>query len=67
MTIKTAIIPVLQAVIGLDIARGFLGRGSNIVMSTRDGEILADAAQKLGGEKKIALVPVDGGYAHGRA
>jgi len=44
---------------GLDIARGFLERGSNVVMNARNSEKLATAARALGDENKIAIVPGD--------
>jgi NAD(P)-dependent dehydrogenase (short-subunit alcohol dehydrogenase family) len=44
---------------GLDIARGFLERGSNVVMNARNSEKLAAAARALGDENRIAIVPGD--------
>jgi NAD(P)-dependent dehydrogenase (short-subunit alcohol dehydrogenase family) len=44
---------------GLDIARGFLERGSNVVMNARNNEKLAAAARALGDENRIAIVPGD--------
>ncbi len=45
--------------IGLDIARGFLERGSNVVMNARNSEKLASVARALGDESRIAIVPGD--------
>ena len=59
MTTKTVLITGASSGIGLDVARGFLERGSNIVMNARNSEKLANAAQKLGDEKRIAIVPGD--------
>jgi len=44
---------------GLDIARGFLERGSNVVMNARNSEKLAAAARALGDKNRIAIVPGD--------
>ena len=52
MTTKTVLITGASSGIGLDVARGFLERGSNIVMNARNSEKLANAAQKLGDEKR---------------
>ncbi len=59
MTAKTVLVTGASSGIGLDVARGFLERGSNVIMNARNGEKLADAAKKLGDEKRIALVPGD--------
>ncbi len=45
--------------IGLDVARGFLARGSNVVLNARNSEKLSIAAEALGDESRIALVPGD--------
>jgi len=45
--------------IGLDVARGFLARGSNVVLNARNSKKLATAAEALGDEGRIALVPGD--------
>jgi NAD(P)-dependent dehydrogenase (short-subunit alcohol dehydrogenase family) len=56
---KTVLITGASSGIGLDIARGFLERGSNILMNARHGEKLASAARTLGDENRIAIVPGD--------
>ena len=48
--------------IGLDVARGFLEKGSNVVLNARNSEKLAAAAEALGHENQIALVPGDIGH-----
>ncbi len=45
--------------IGLDVARGFLAKGSNVVLNARNSEKLSIAAEALGDESRIALVPGD--------
>lgn len=45
--------------IGFDIARGFLEKGSNVVLNARDIDKLTAAAKSLGHENRIALVPGD--------
>ena len=45
--------------IGLDVARGFLARGSNVVLNARNSKKLSAAAEALGDESRIALVPGD--------
>ncbi len=57
--IKTVLITGASSGMGLDIARGFLERGSNVVMNARNSEKLTAAAQELGDENRIALVPGD--------
>ncbi len=59
--INTVLITGASSGIGLDVARGFLERGSNVVLNARNSEKLADAAQALGHEDRIALVPGDVG------
>ena len=59
--INTVLITGASSGIGLDVARGFLERGSNVVLNARNSEKLADAAQALGQEDRIALVPGDVG------
>ena len=44
---------------GLDIAKGFLERGANVVLNSRNGEKLAAAAKTLGDPGRIALVVGD--------
>lgn len=56
---KTVLITGASSGIGLDIARGFLERGSNIVMNARNGEKLASASRSLGDESRIAIVAGD--------
>ena len=57
--IKTVLITGASSGMGLDIARGFLGKGSNVVMNARNSEKLAAAARALGEESRIAIVPGD--------
>ena len=57
--INTVLITGASSGIGLDVARGFLEKGSNVVMNARNSEKLAAAAQGLGHENQIALVPGD--------
>ncbi len=57
--IKTVLITGASSGMGLDIARGFLERGSNVVMNARNSKKLAAAARKLGDESRIAIVPGD--------
>ncbi len=57
--IKTILITGASSGMGLDIARGFLERGSNVVMNARNSEKLAAAARALGDENRIAIVPGD--------
>lgn len=55
----TVLITGASSGIGLDVARGFLDRGSNVVMNGRDGEKLARVARSLNRDDRIALVPGD--------
>ncbi len=57
--IKTVLITGASSGIGLDIARGFLEKGSNVVMNARNSEKLAAAAQALGDASRIAIAPGD--------
>ena len=57
--INTILITGASSGLGLDIARGFLERGSNVVMNARNSEKLAAAARALGDENRIAIVPGD--------
>lgn len=61
MTINsnTVLITGASSGIGLDVARGFLEAGSNIVLNARNVERLKDAAASLGHPDRIALVPGD--------
>ncbi len=56
---QTVLITGASSGIGLDIAKGFLERGSNVVMNARNSEKLAAAARVLGDENRIAIVPGD--------
>ncbi|MCZ6513380.1 MAG: SDR family NAD(P)-dependent oxidoreductase [Nitrospinae bacterium] len=56
---QTVLITGASSGIGLDVAKGFLERGSNVVLNSRHSEKLASAAKVLGGGEKIALVPGD--------
>ena len=57
--INTVLITGASSGIGLDVARGFLEKGSNVVLNALNSEKLAAAAQALGHEGKVALVPGD--------
>jgi len=57
--LDTVLITGASSGIGFDVARGFLDKGSNVVLNARNSEKLASAAQELGHENKIALVPGD--------
>ena len=57
--LNTVLITGASSGIGLDVARGFLEKGSNVVLNARNSEKLAAAAQALDHENKIALVPGD--------
>ncbi len=57
--LNTVLITGASSGIGLDVARGFLEKGSNVVLNARNSEKLAAAAQALGHENKIALLPGD--------
>ncbi len=56
---NTVLITGASSGIGLDIARGFLEKGSNVVLNARNSERLAAAAHALGEENRTALVPGD--------
>ena len=56
---KTALITGGSSGIGLDVARGFLEKGFNVVLNGRNSEKLAAAAQSLGDESRIAIVAGD--------
>ncbi len=45
--------------IGLDAARGFLERGSNVVLNGRDKDKLAKAVKRLAGDGRVAAVAGD--------
>ena len=45
--------------IGLDAARGFLERGSNVVLNGRNEDKLADAVKYLNGNGRVAVVAGD--------
>ena len=47
--------------IGLDAARGFLEKGSNVILNGRDEEKLANAVKYLGGDGKVTAVAGDVG------
>ena len=59
--LNTILITGASSGIGLDVARGFLEKGSNVVLNALNREKLAAAAQALGHESKVALVPGDVG------
>ena len=54
---KTALITGSSSGIGLDISRGFLERGLNVVLNGRDAEKLAAAAERLGSPEHLLLAP----------
>ena len=56
---KTVLITGASSGIGLDVARGFLENGSNVVLNARNIEKLTAAAKELGDESRIALVQGD--------
>lgn len=56
---KTALVTGASSGIGLDVARGFLSLGYNVVLNSRDQTKLEKAAATLGGADKIALVVGD--------
>jgi len=56
---STVLITGASSGIGLDVARGFLEKGSNIVMNARNIEKLTTAAKALGDESRIATVQGD--------
>ena len=53
---NTALITGSSSGIGLDIARAFLSRGSNVVLNGRNPDKLAQAAEKLGPAERVAVV-----------
>ena len=54
---KTALITGSSSGIGLDIARAFLDRGSNVVLNGRNPDKLTTVAEKLGPPERVAAVP----------
>jgi NAD(P)-dependent dehydrogenase (short-subunit alcohol dehydrogenase family) len=56
---QTVLITGASSGMGLDIARGFLERGSNVVLNSSNSEKLSTAAKTLGNADRIALVPGD--------
>ena len=56
---NTVLITGASSGIGLDVARGFLEKGSNVVLNARNSEKLAAAAQTRGEESRTALVTGD--------
>ena len=61
MTTKsnTALITGGSSGIGLDVARGFLEKGFNVVLNGRNSEKLEKAAKSLGNESRVAIVAGD--------
>ena len=55
----TTIVTGSSSGIGLDIARGFLRKGGNVVLNGRDAEKLSRIAGELGAEARVATVPGD--------
>ena len=58
-TETTTIVTGSSSGIGLDIARGFLRKGGNVVINGRDAEKLSRIAGELGAEARVATVPGD--------
>ena len=56
---QTVLITGASSGMGLDIARGFLERGSNVVLNSSNSEKLSAATKTLGNADRIALVPGD--------
>jgi len=56
---NTALITGGSSGIGLDVARGFLEKGFNVVLNGRNSEKLKKAAQSLGDESRVAIVAGD--------
>lgn len=56
---RTVLITGASSGIGLDVAKGFLETGANVVLNARNSEKLAAAAQKLGDPDRIAWVAGD--------
>ena len=56
---NTALITGGSSGIGLDVARGFLEKGFNVVLNGRNSEKLEKAAQSLGDQSRIAIVAGD--------
>ncbi len=54
---NTALITGSSSGIGLDIARAFLDKGSNVVLNGRNADKLTAAAEKLGHPERVAVVP----------
>jgi len=59
LTTKTVIVTGAYGGMGFDIAKGFLERGDNVVITGRDSEKLAQAATKLGHPDQLATVSGD--------
>ncbi len=59
---STALVTGSSSGIGLDIARAFLDKGSNVVLNGRNDDKLTAAAEKLGHPERVAVVP---GSTHG--
>tara|TARA_R110002072_G_scaffold80149_2_gene184355 strand:+ start:11060 stop:11800 length:741 start_codon:yes stop_codon:yes gene_type:complete len=55
----TAIVTGSSSGIGLEVARGLLGRGGNVVVNGRDAKKLSRIASQLGAEERVAAVPGD--------
>ena len=56
---KTVLITGGSSGIGFDVARAFLGKGSNVVINGRNADKLQAAAEKLDNPEKVAIVPGD--------
>lgn len=56
---NTVLITGASSGIGLDVARGFLEAGANVVLNARNVDRLTDAAASLDQQDRIALVPGD--------
>ncbi len=54
---KTALITGSSSGIGLDIARAFLDRGSNVILNGRNADKLTAVTEELGQPERVAVVP----------
>ncbi|CAM2064967.1 SDR family oxidoreductase [Sulfidibacter corallicola] len=61
--IKTVLITGASQGMGLDIARGFFAKGSNLVLNARNRALLEAEAERLGAPDRIAIVAGDIGDA----
>ncbi len=57
--ISTVLITGASTGLGYEIAKAFLGRGSNVVLNSSNDKKLQEATEKLGNASKIAFVTGD--------